>query len=335
MKVISIVLSSLLFVTACELADPGEAGNLVPRTVTEDSSLPALDLAGTRLHVETFGSPSNPALIFLHGGPGGDYRSLLRLRGQPGEPRLEDDYFLVFWDQRGTGLSQRHDAADINIDVYLSDLDAIIAKFSPDRPPALIGHSWGGMYATAYLNQYPERVAAAVLLEPGPLTGALYSELKSEIIHLDFWSEWLSDLLWDQRFLSPDDHARMDYAPLVARKNVQPGYHLSQTDPAPLWRLGAVAQTAILASGAKDGVWAWNFVTNTRSFSRPVNLVASSDNEVLGLAFQTRQAEFFDHPTISVVTDAGHDFPWTAPDQTIALIRQTLDQAGYGVGASR
>lgn len=325
----SIILSVITAQAACGLADPGEPGNLVPRTVAEDPALPALDLAGTRLHVETFGSPANPPLIFLHGGPGNDYRSLLRLRGPEGGPRLEDDYFLVFWDQRGAGLSQRHDADEIDVDVYLSDLDAVIDHFAGETPPVLVGHSWGAMYASAYLDSRPSRIAAAVLFEPGPLTGALYREVEDQLVDIDVTAEWANDLLWSQRFLSADDHARLDYAPLVAMRDAQPAYHMSTTDPFPLWRLGTVAQNAVIASGTADGVAVWDFVANARAFTGPVHLVASGMNEVIGVDFQARQAAFFADPTLTVVDGAGHDFPWTHPDAAIAAIRHTLDQIAY------
>ena len=64
---------------ACEVYDPSEAGNLVPKTVDEDPTIPSIALAGTVFHAETFGDPSKPAIIFLHGGPGTDYRGLLLL----------------------------------------------------------------------------------------------------------------------------------------------------------------------------------------------------------------------------------------------------------------
>jgi len=313
-----------LALAACGLADPGEPGNLVARTVVEDPSLPAIELAGTRFHAETFGSPANPPLIFLHGGPGGDYRDLLRLR-----PLLEDDYFLVFWDQRGAGLSRRHDAADIDLDVYLSDLDAIIDHYAPAAPPVIVGHSWGGMFATAYLDRRPDRIAAVVMLEPGPLTGALFEEVKDQIVQIDVTSEWANDFLWQQRFLSTDDHARLDYAPLVAKDHAQPGYHQSEDDPAPMWRFGTVSQNALYAEAMPDGRGIWDFTANTMAFTGPVHIVASSLNTVIGVDFQARQSAFFANPTLSIVDGAGHDFPWTDPEPTAALIRQTLDQIAY------
>ena len=40
-----------LALTGCEgLLDPSEPGNLVPKTVVEDSSIPAIELNGSRFH---------------------------------------------------------------------------------------------------------------------------------------------------------------------------------------------------------------------------------------------------------------------------------------------
>ena len=72
-----------LAATACDgVMEPGGEGNLVPRTVAEDANLPAIEMNGSRFHLETFGDPTSPVVVFLHGGPGGDYRSLLRLAGR-------------------------------------------------------------------------------------------------------------------------------------------------------------------------------------------------------------------------------------------------------------
>ena len=36
-----------------------------------------------------------------------------------------------------------------------------------DKPVFLVGHSWGGMLASGYLGYAPEKVAKAVMAEPG------------------------------------------------------------------------------------------------------------------------------------------------------------------------
>ena len=145
--------ASIMMMTAAGLAacdginDPSQAGNLVPKTVDEDPAIPSLALAGTVFHYETFGDPSKPAIIFLHGGPGVDFRGLMRLTDRHDGYALTDDHFVVMWDQRGSGLSRRHDCGVYNLAQMDADLDALVDHVSPGRPVVLIGHSWGGMYA--------------------------------------------------------------------------------------------------------------------------------------------------------------------------------------------
>jgi hypothetical protein len=62
----------------------------VAKTVAEDPSLPHITINGVTFHAQTFGDPAHPVVIVVHGGPGGDYRSLLTLQA------LSDRYFVVF-----------------------------------------------------------------------------------------------------------------------------------------------------------------------------------------------------------------------------------------------
>ena len=177
-----------LAAAACDIVEPREPGNLVPKTVAEDASLPSIEMNGSQFHVETFGNPANPVIVFLHGGPGGDYRGLLRMSERFGGYSLTDEYFVVYWDQRGAGLSKRVGKSELTIEQYTADLDALIDHFSPGRPVFLIGESWGGMFAARYINQHPQRVAGAVLIEPGPLNGATMERLEDEINPMDLGS---------------------------------------------------------------------------------------------------------------------------------------------------
>ena len=79
----------------------------VAKTVAQDPSLPHVTIDGFTYHAQTFGNPKNPVVIAIHGGPGGDYRSILSLQA------LSDQYFVVFYDQRSSGLSPRVDPEEI------------------------------------------------------------------------------------------------------------------------------------------------------------------------------------------------------------------------------
>lgn len=314
---------AVLSLTAC--LDPAADGNLVPRTADEDPSIPQLSFNGSTFHLETFGDPSAPVIVMLHGGPGGDYRGLLRLRGPVNGARLEDHHLLVFWDQRGTGLSRRHPANEITPEAYDLDLTWIIDHFSPGRPVVLLGHSWGGMYATRYISMHPGKVAGAVLMEPGPLTGALFKEIKSQMFDLDPTSEWLNDYVWAQSIVSPDGHARADYLRgLGMFGELQPGYHQSTTDREPFWRLGAVA-AATIPEADPD----WDFTRGLDRFRAPVLFEASGENTVIGTAFQQRQMRFYPNAALAVIDGAGHDFPWTRSAQTVATVLSYLDSISF------
>lgn len=274
--------------------DPAAPGHLVPPTVDEDPSLPRADFEGSAFHLQTFGDPTNPTVIFLHGGPGLDHRGLLRLRERVDGQRLEDEYFLVFWDQRGTGLSRRHERSEIDVDAYARDLEHVIDEFDHGRKVALVGHSWGGMYGSQYIGTHPDRVAGALFIEPGPLTQALYDSLPGE---LDITSEALNDYLLSERLVSPDDHVRADYQAAVGQ--------MSQ-ETAVFWRLGAVALTAMQQHFLEQ--WP-DFTAGLDRFAGPVLLIAGDVSE-FGAAFQKRQRVLFNDAELQVLIGADHDAPW-------------------------
>lgn len=135
-----------------------------PRTVQFDASLPYTEINGYKFHTETFGNPEAPAVIAVHGGPGQGYDYMYALK------ELSNDYYVIFYDQRGAGLSPRVDKKSLTLEQNIEDLDAIINHFSGGKKVKLIGHSWGGMLTSAYLSRYPEKVSQAILIEPAPLS---------------------------------------------------------------------------------------------------------------------------------------------------------------------
>ncbi len=334
MRIATWVPVAVLALGACDgLMDPSEAGNLVPPTVAEDASLPAIDLNGSRFHQQVFGNPSDPVIIFLHGGPGGDYRSLLRMADRYDGISLADEYLLVFWDQRGTGLSTRHDKELLTLSVYTEDLHALVNRYAPGRQVFLIGHSWGGMYATQYIDTHPDRVAGAVLIEPGPLDGPTFERIKDDMFDLDLGAEWLNDYAWNSQFLSPDDHARMDYERMLGLKESQPRYHQRMDiDPAPFWRFGAAASRYLKEDGEdENGIAVYDFTANLATYTTPVLFIAGSLNEVIGEAFQREQTMKYPSASLVVVEGAGHDLEWTHTAQVLAHVRPYLDARNGGV----
>jgi proline iminopeptidase len=313
--------SPALLGAACAVHDPSDPGLLAAPTVDDDSSLPSMDVNGTRLHVEVHGPNGAPTIVLLHGGPGGDFRYMLPMAAPDADGALVADHRLVFWDQRGTGLSRRHPAKEVTMDLYQADLDALIDAVSPGTPVVLIGHSWGGTYAAAYLGRHPDRVRGAVLIDPQAIDHALYVA-HGAALDAEPFAEWLNDPLWAREIISPEDHARADF--LLASLQFYRIPRLGTHGTTPLFRPGAVVFKYLDYSWFDDHDY--DFGAGLRDFPRPVWILAGTDDQVLGYEFQRQQQQLFRAATLIPLAGDGHNDPvmGSAP-RTISLVRQYLD----------
>jgi len=105
----------------------------------------------------------NPILLFLHGGPGTAQISFSR---KP-QKRLEDEFIVVNWDQRGAGYSYSKSivTGDMKIENFISDTEEIIRyllkKFSKNKL-FLAGHSWGSYPGIKTAEKHPELLWAYI-----------------------------------------------------------------------------------------------------------------------------------------------------------------------------
>lgn len=91
-------------------------------------------------------------LITLHGGPGGPG---LGFQGSAFD-RIEERYAVVYFDQRGSGMSQgSYTAEDVSVDLMAEDVLALVKviqqRYGNDSRFFLLGHSWGGALGPATL----------------------------------------------------------------------------------------------------------------------------------------------------------------------------------------
>ena len=308
---------------ACgDLMDPGDPGNLVPETVMEDPTLPAITVGNTRLHSEAFGDPSDPMIMVLHGGPGADYRALLSLA-----ELADDGFYVVFWDQRGAGLSQRHDAATYSLHGYLEDLRLVIEHYSASatQPVVFIGHSWGAMYATWFINEYGDygdRVRGAILSEPGAFTSAQLDRYTDELMgSMDMMGEDMNDATWLYQFMSPSDHARADYIATVTTDGGLPAEHSDPDNPSPAWRAGAVVNRKLVSIVEDHG---FDWTTNLGEFTAPVLFLRGELNEANPLSQQEEMASSYADATIVTIDDVGHEMIWEKPADYLGHARDYL-----------
>lgn len=77
------------------------------------------------------------------------------------------------YDQRGTGRSTIPDDSDYSLDAHVADLEAVRIALGVGSVQ-LVGQSWGGAIASAYVAAHPNRVDALVLVGAVPLDRAEY-----------------------------------------------------------------------------------------------------------------------------------------------------------------
>ncbi len=319
---ITCALSALSLGACLDASDPG---NLVPKTVDEDSTLPQIEIAGTRLHSEMYGDADAPLVMVLHGGPGSDYRSMLPLRAL-----ADDGYRVVFWDQRGAGLSQRHDASAYSFDSYLEDLRLVIEHYTrPGEPFVFIGQSWGAMYATWFINEYGDydgRIRGAILSEPGAFTKAQLDAFLDGIGgDIDLTSEQFHDALWSRQFMSAADHARADYLSGLMSFGGRPSEAQDPNRTTPFWRVGSVVGARMFELAEAGFDW----TTNLDAFTTKVLFLRGSDNTVATLEHQQQLAAEYPHSEVITIPGVGHEMIYETPDEYLAHTRTYFRQIGF------
>ncbi len=286
----------------------GRGPSLVPPTVDEDPTLPAEEWNGSRFHVVRSGATTGTPIISLAGGPGNDFAYLTRLTTTCDGRSLGTTHPIILWDQRGCGQSRRHDDSLLTLDTFRADLDGLVDRVDPAGAGViLVGHSWGGMYATDYVDRHPGRVKALVLLEPGQLTSDLEKN-NPTAISVTLTSEWVSDLAWSQDFLALDDHERIDFGLLAAARGAQPT-RVNREDP-PNVRLGG----AVVRKNFQKGFMPreYDFTRHLSAFTTEVLFIAGNHPLAdLGDVLQRKQVGFFPNARLEVLEGASHsDTAW-------------------------
>ncbi|MDF1699455.1 MAG: alpha/beta hydrolase [Saprospiraceae bacterium] len=333
----------LFFLCLISCEDIDSSGNLVPLTAYQDALLPSIEVNGTVLHAETFGDISKPIIIFLHGGPGGDYRALISEFGaensarypsertveDSGLTRLQDDYFLVFYDQRGAGLSQRQ--WDVSFQEYMDDLDGVVdyyltRKFEltglSDEKVNIFGWSFGGILATSYINSHPEKVENLILYEPGPFSKDVWDYLKANTtsIFAQVGKDWLEEYLLSKDHITPDSYERADYQLMVNVFRAQPEFH--EHPDTPLWRFGAMLSDDNLDFSLSQD---YDISSNIKSsFEGNTLFMAGSLTTTELPDYMDMQRGYYPSSEYYEIPETGHTGPWEKPEEVSEQIRNFI-----------
>ena len=158
----------------------------VPAGLVDDAGLPILGSISERVFVVINGirqgmiiqstDISHPVLLFLHGGPGMP-EFFLNTTHPTG---LEQDFTVVWWEQRGAGMSYSPDIPPQSMTVAQLTADTIAVtdylrqRFGKDRI-YLLGHSWGSFLGLRVAAAAPELYHAYIGM------GQVSYQLRSEV----------------------------------------------------------------------------------------------------------------------------------------------------------
>src|SRR4051794_26411004 len=123
-----------------------------------------VEVEGAQIHVAEIGLArghplAEPAVVLVHGASG----NMEDMRLALGD-RLASSHRVILIDRPGHGWSSRPSHYDCASPVRQAELVAGALDALGVRRAIMIGHSWGGAFATAYALAFPKRTAGLVLL---------------------------------------------------------------------------------------------------------------------------------------------------------------------------
>jgi pimeloyl-ACP methyl ester carboxylesterase len=161
----SISVKSLIFISLLLVSFLNASLGAAPLRI---DALQAIEINGSKQWVLIRSSdPSNPILLYLHGGPG---QSLIPF-AHVATSSLTDRFTVVYWDQRGTGISYEAEfpAEKLNVKQLIEDTLAVtefLKQRFAQKKIFLLRHSWGSLLGCLVVQKKPEEFHAFVGVGP-------------------------------------------------------------------------------------------------------------------------------------------------------------------------
>lgn len=309
-----LLFSSVLLFGGCKKMD--SLGNLVPKTADQDPSVPSIKVNDRILHSEAFGHPDSTIVVCIHGGPSADYRYML-----PAKDLINYGYRVVFYDQVGSGLSQRFNESyyeNKNLDeIFLNELRGVINhyKTSPNQKVILFGHSWGAILATAYAGKYPSEIRGIALIEPGGLKWDDVVDYIKKSRSMPLWSEMVNDVLYQDQFISTqkNNHEVLDYKISLVASHYNPNTDETITTKDAIWRFGAVINLISFNYGQKHKP---DMSEGIQNYTRPILFMHGGKGKVYTDVWAQKISSVYPNKEVFKIDGVGHSgmfeaLPWS------------------------
>jgi 3-oxoadipate enol-lactonase len=302
---------------------PKTGGELWPK----DQSIRSFD--GTTIRYTLLGPPETPVIAFCAGFlcPDTYWRYIV--------PALEDEYRLLVWNYRGTGVSELPrwpgfhafaiDDDELGIEANARDLKRILDA-EDIGGAALVGHSMGTQVVLEAFRRFPERVAALVSLAGAyrsPLRTFYGTDLSGRLapIALPLLHAFPRVTLVAWRALVhnplayPAGRLVRAIGPRTKAEDMK-GYfdHVSMTDP-------------LIAAKMIRGMHAHSAEDVLEKIDVPVLICHGTADPFTPLPVAQEMADRIPHARLVVLEDGSHTLPIEYPDEIVAAIRPLLTDA--------
>ncbi len=113
------------------------------------------------IYSKAYGEKTNPALLFMHGGPG--YNSV-SFELSTAQKLADEGYFVIVYDQRGGGRSKDILGSKYTFEEAFADINTILNQYGVKKI-SLLGHSWGGTLGLQYAMKHPEKINKFIMVD--------------------------------------------------------------------------------------------------------------------------------------------------------------------------
>lgn len=190
------------------------------------------------IYYRTFGS--GKPLLIINGGPGMNSDGFVPLAKKLGET-----YYTIIYDQRGTGKSllKTLDNSSITLKLMIDDIERLRTHLQIENW-SVLGHSFGGMLASYYATQFPDRIDHLILSSSGGIdlellnyvSASINSKLsKEELAAANYWTNKINsgDTTYHAKLkrgkaLAPAYLYNKEHVPIIAERLTQSNLTVNQ-----------------------------------------------------------------------------------------------------------
>jgi pimeloyl-ACP methyl ester carboxylesterase len=272
---------------------------------------PQKPLFGT--HYWTYGDPSDPVVVMIHGFRGTHHGLDLIVRQLGG-------YYVVVPDVPGFGDTKPLPGVQ-TLDAYTVWLHEFIDALNLPTAPVILGHSFGSIITAQFAGKYPDALTKLILVNP--IGAPALQGPKAVLTQLAIFYYWLGRILppaLAHKWLAAKSIVMiMSNTMAKTRDKTLRAYIHDQH----LQHFSQFADSTTLSQSFNTSV-SNNVRQSASDVIVPTLLIAGEIDDITPLAKQYELVKLFPDATLKVINHVGHLTHYETPDQVARLVQDFI-----------